>query len=141
MEDMPPGCIMAPKLEHLYFAENTANYWDLIPIMQIFCINGVPFGSTSLRQLTIQKAEVGPEIISYMRQLDNLQTLKFVSCKLWKASFAPLWTSSSEHTSLFLPSLAPLRMESAEVDDRFGDFAEIREKCAAARPSLELIIW
>jgi hypothetical protein len=129
---------MAPKLGDLTFVEERGeNYRDLTPTLQNFYLDGIPFGSPLLRQLTIEELDLTPEIIPYMRQLTSLEILKLISCRVWNASFAPLWT---EPTTLFLPSLSLFVMQHSIAVDNDVYFAELGQKCAAARPSLKLFI-
>jgi hypothetical protein len=137
---LSPGCIMGPKLEDLTFVDETAlDYRDLTPTLETFCLDGTPFGSSLLRRLTIKEMELSPEIIPYMRQLNSLEILNLISCRVWKSSLSPLW-SDSEHTTLFLPSLSRLVMERPVAVDRDHKFTELRERCTAVRPSLNLSI-
>jgi hypothetical protein len=140
ISDLLPGCIMAPKLENFHFGDDIEEeYLDPAPILQIFCSDGTAFESTSIRKLTIGGMELGPGIASYMRRLHNLHTLELFSCGIWRECIEPLWTSSG-HTIVFLPSLRVLSLQHSEGIDGDDEFAEMREKCAAARPSLKVFI-
>jgi hypothetical protein len=140
LSNLLPRCIMAPKLEHLAFGHATGEeYLDLTPMLQTFCFNGTLLGSTLLRLLTIEGMELGPEIMSHMRQLSTLKNLALLSCRISKAFLTPLWTPSEDMT-LPLPSLCALVIENSDERDGDGKFAEMREKCAAARPSLKVFI-
>jgi hypothetical protein len=104
------GFIMAPKLENISFGSQIAEgHLDLAPTLQTFCLNGTPFGSTVLRQLTIEGMEFGAEIVSYMRRLHNLQTLELSSCRICKAFLTSLWTSSEHMTLLLLSAFLSLK--------------------------------
>jgi hypothetical protein len=137
ISDSLMGCIMAPKLDDLSLDEY--NSFDLTPMLQTLWHKGIPLGSTLLQNLTIRQGEFGPDTTPYMRQLDNLQTLKLISCTIWTTSLAPLWTFS-ENIPLFLPCLRSLVMEYSTSADGDHKFAEMSKECAAARPSLKLYI-
>jgi hypothetical protein len=139
MEDLMPGCILAPKLRKLVLVGGFSlnNNQDPTPTLELetFSLDGLPFGSPFIEHLIFVGLALTRDVVLHMHQFDNLQILELISCSIREDFLEPLWTPTGPNT-LFLPSLETLIISECSTD---WDYA-VKKRCAVARPSLQVRI-